>query len=283
MKFLTLSYQLIQNLSFDVVVGAMAMAFLFSKVCSVVLPFGVYSVLGISVWLIYTFDHLLDAKKIIGLAKTRRHRFHQLHYDVLVNCWLVLFVLGLLLSISWIPLVTWYLGLGIVFFSIVHFVLVYFFGSSNSKLLFKEVGVAWGYSTGIVIGSFSQLDKLGFDDILSFGLLFLVVLFNLVMFSYFDFYKDKKNMQASIAVNYGVKKTRYILYCLFVVISVVSFLGVVLVDSSNWYYYFSVYFLFSVGLFYFLMVVLLEHGDNSDFFRKIGDAVFLLPLVLMFF
>ena len=283
MKALKEFYQFIQNISLDVVAGSVAMSFLFSKICNVNLSIQIYCVLGVCVWLIYTFDHLLDAKKIEGLAKTRRHRFHQLHYDFLMISWVVLLAFGLLFSIIFLSAITWYWGICIVLFSVFHFVLVHYFGSSKSKLVLKELGVSWSYTAGIVIGPFSLASGLEWYYAFSFILLFLVVLFNLIMFSYFDYFKDVKNKQASFAVNYGVAFTRIFLFILFGIITLLSSYALLFVDVLNLYYYFSICFLFSVGIFYFLMVVLIEHRSNSETFRKIGDAVFLLPFLLLFF
>ena len=283
MKALTQSYQFIQNISVDVVIGATAMAYLFSKITATELPWVVYVVLGICVWLIYTFDHLLDARKISKAATTRRHRFHQLYFDVLIIAWILLFAVGMLISIFLLPKVIWYWGSFIVIFSVLHLVLVHFFGSIKSKLVLKEVGVAWSYSAGIVVGPFGLADSVEVIDVVSFTLLFFVVLFNLIMFSYFDYYKDQKNEQSSIAINFGVEVTTILLFVLFGIITLFTTYALFVIDVSNIYYYFGVSFLFLVGLFYLLMVLLVDHRSNSETYRKVGDIVFLLPLVLLLF
>lgn len=281
MKALVQFYQFIQNISLDVVFGAMSMTFLFAKLCQVDLPAIVYIILALCVWLIYTFDHLLDAKNIEGLAKTRRHRFHQLHYDTLIIIWLILLGVGALTAIFLLPKVVWYWGGFVVTFSIVHLVLVHYLGSNKSKLVLKEVGVAWIYSAGIVIAPFALAERLEVVYLYSFLVLFLVVLFNLIMFSYFDYERDVRNKLSSIAINWGINTTRYILYTLFAVLSLVSSFALFLVDVNNMYYYFTISFLLSVGIFYLLMVVLIENESSSETYRKIGDAVFLLPFLLL--
>jgi len=48
-----------------------------------ILPQGLIS-LGLTVWIIYTADHLLDAKKFKNKMRlTERHRFHQRHFKVI--------------------------------------------------------------------------------------------------------------------------------------------------------------------------------------------------------
>src|SRR5688572_9142526 len=76
-------YRLMNILSIDVVAGATVSALFFAKIFDVqVRPFGLLA-LGVTVWAIYTLDHLRDAKKIRHEASTERHRFHQRHFKVL--------------------------------------------------------------------------------------------------------------------------------------------------------------------------------------------------------
>ncbi len=281
MKVISRFYQFLQNLSIDVAIGAMAMSYLFAKVTHVEMKWEIYAVLGVCVWLIYTFDHLLDAKRMKGLAKTRRHRFHQLYYDELLISWLLFFTVALLLAIFFLPLVIWKWGMVVVSFSTLHLVLVHYFGSTKSKLVLKELGGAWNYSAGIVIAPFALATSFEWVYLLSFLLLFLVALFNLVMFSYFDYQKDIKNEYSSIAINYGIVPTRNFMYGLFGMLVVLTSGLLVFVHIENFAYYLTTCFLFSIGLFYFLMVVLIDYRSHSETYRKLGDMVFLLPLLLL--
>jgi len=57
-------YQFINVLSLDVVAGAMVSALFFARIFKVqILPWGVLA-LGLTVWTIYTTDHLVDAKRV---------------------------------------------------------------------------------------------------------------------------------------------------------------------------------------------------------------------------
>jgi hypothetical protein len=67
-------------LSLDVVAGAVAGALFFGEILQVQLSFSVLTALGLTVWIIYTLDHLRDAKQILNVASTDRHRFHQEHF-----------------------------------------------------------------------------------------------------------------------------------------------------------------------------------------------------------
>ena len=71
---LSKAYRLINILSIDVVAGAVCSALFFARLLQVsLLPYGIIS-LALTVWIIYTADHLLDAKRVEGVATTRRCR-----------------------------------------------------------------------------------------------------------------------------------------------------------------------------------------------------------------
>src|SRR4051812_45818950 len=77
------AYRILNLLSLDVAIGAMICAMFFGRLLHVaILPYG-FAALGLTVWIIYTADHLRDAKAIRHKATSERHRFHQDHFNVL--------------------------------------------------------------------------------------------------------------------------------------------------------------------------------------------------------
>ena len=72
-------YRILNTLSLDVSIGAVISAMFFAEVLQVkILPYGL-ATLALTVWIIYTIDHLRDARAIGTKASTARHLFHQ-HY-----------------------------------------------------------------------------------------------------------------------------------------------------------------------------------------------------------
>src|SRR5689334_7150262 len=84
MTVLVKFYRLLNILSVDVALGAVCCAAWFATLFEVTLRPHAFVVLGLTVWIIYTADHLLDAKRTEGVASTKRHRFHQQHFSFLV-------------------------------------------------------------------------------------------------------------------------------------------------------------------------------------------------------
>ena len=80
MTFISGFYKWFQVLSLDVALGAVATAMFVAKQLDVSPAPYAFTSLGITVWLIYTFDHLLDGQEIKGEALTYRHRYHQRYF-----------------------------------------------------------------------------------------------------------------------------------------------------------------------------------------------------------
>ena len=94
-KYLGQLLQIINSLSLDVALGAIAGSYILLFVAGI--PSDGISILAlaITVWLIYTLDHLLDAKEISGPAETFRHRIHQIYK---VPLWSALVLFGFLFT-----------------------------------------------------------------------------------------------------------------------------------------------------------------------------------------
>src|SRR5258708_19860438 len=98
MKKLVQFYQLANLLSIDVVAGAVVSGLFIARILQVhILPWGL-AVLGLTVWVIYTTDHLLDARRLGAPAATARHRFHQSHFRELVMVLAVVVVIDVAMT-----------------------------------------------------------------------------------------------------------------------------------------------------------------------------------------
>lgn len=100
MKAVERLYKVFNLLNLDVVLGAVVSALYFAKLFDTkVNVFGIIT-LGLTVWLIYTADRLLDVKRMTTIPTTERHKFHQKNYSTLL---VILVIVTLLVAIA-IPL-----------------------------------------------------------------------------------------------------------------------------------------------------------------------------------
>ncbi|NJL13528.1 MAG: hypothetical protein HC913_11335 [Microscillaceae bacterium] len=110
-------------LSLDVVLGVILMALLGGHICHHPVEKVVLAALGLTVWLIYTLDHLLDAYQIPPPAHTLRHRFHQQYFGLLVFFWFLGAGLGLRQIAPFLPSEIWKRGLAMLVLVGGHFIL----------------------------------------------------------------------------------------------------------------------------------------------------------------
>src|SRR5687767_3029402 len=96
MKTVIKFYRLLNILSIDVALGSVCCAAWFAEIFNVNLKPYVLMALGLTVWIIYTIDHLLDARKIHVSASTERHRYHQTNFTPLLYALLIALLVDLI-------------------------------------------------------------------------------------------------------------------------------------------------------------------------------------------
>lgn len=264
-------YRQINLLSLDVTAGVVIGALFFAKIFQVqIRPQGLIT-LALTVWVIYTADHLLDAYKIKNVASTERHRFHQQNF-----LWLMI-ALGSCIAINIIliffikeTVLKW----GIVLIGIV---VVYLF-FQKYLLFFKELIAALLYSGGVVLPSL-VVASLPIDFFIKAVILqfFITAWFNLVLFSLFDNEKDVRDRHNSFVTTVGATKTKFILYSIFSFNTSLFILQ--LVYNSPWVFAISILMIMNIVL----LIILLKQKwfEVNDRFRLLGDSIFLLPILFL--
>ncbi|TXH25692.1 MAG: hypothetical protein E6Q96_08815 [Cyclobacteriaceae bacterium] len=263
-------YRLLNVLSLDVALGAVCCAAWFARGFQAQLRPYAYLALGLTVWIIYTADHLLDGSKITREASTYRHRFHQKHFKTL----LVIVLLAVFVDFTllfFIRLKILYAGLGL-FLIVILYLLV------NRWLSFvKEIVIALVYSCGVLLPAFSvKQTALSIPDAVWIGCFFLTTLINLILFSVYDLHSDKADGSNSFVLTFGEEFTRKILFVLF---SLQAALIMTLLYNK----------MLNMSVVLFVMnttlLVLFSKPSffkQSDRYRLYGDVIFLFPVVLVF-
>jgi len=271
-------YRYIQALSLDVALGATVMSAFIAHFMNVEIGFSIYASLFTSVWLIYTIDHLIDARRINGNAESFRHRFHQKNFTKLTILWIVVFLFGTVFSILFLPEETIKVGLVAVALVIVHLVLVYLLGTRVSIFIQKELGVAFTYCLGVAVGPVSMSDGVHGFGYFFLGQIFVLALINLLEFSWFDKKLDSRQGHTSVVRGLGEKvvlELVFFLFTLFILSMVVAFL------------FFPHYGKYEIliaimGAVLFLVFVFQNYFAKNDRYRMVGDMVFLLPVLMLF-
>lgn len=263
-------YRLINVLSLDVVAGAIVGALFFSKLFSVVVrPYEMIA-LGCTVWIIYTADHLRDAKNLKHRASTDRHQFHQRHYKILTKV-----VAGVIIVDAFVTLFiqTEVLLWGMVLAAAVA---VYLLIHQSLKFL-KEIFIAALYTCGILLPSLSvtQEDVNLMDYLIIFHFAILALI-NLLLFAWFDRELDQQGRQHSFVTIVGERKTTIVIWLLIVIQSILMLLQVYHGQNNQ-----AAILLGAMGLLFVVIMIFNRPLRQNDYFRFVGDAVFIVPILYL--
>ncbi|MBT1702661.1 hypothetical protein [Chryseosolibacter indicus] len=264
------AYKLLNILSIDVVIGAVISGLFFGKLFKVtILPYGL-AVLGLTVWIVYTADHLKDAKDISKPASSTRHLFHQKHFKPILIClMIVLIVDSILLFFIRHQVFIW--GLRLAMCVGIYLVI-------NQKLPFlKELFVALMYTIGVLLPSIS-VTNVHINDYHTLIIVqfFLIALLNLLVYSWVDANTDVKDKMMSFVTYFGPKVLRTLIAILAVITCLIFIAQALLYNFDSVQVILLIMTLILLTVFYFN-----SFFRKHDLYRLIGDAVFFLPALLL--
>jgi 4-hydroxybenzoate polyprenyltransferase len=263
-------YRLINILSLDVAAGAVVCALFFAKFFEVsIKPFGLVS-LGLTVWIIYTADHLLDAKRVLQPASSERHRFHQQYYKVFIP----ILIVAILIDAAQI----FFIRKPVIVAGIVLAVLVVLYFFVQRYLVYvKEIFGALLYAGGVLLAPLSLMDEplttMHFILMLQFT---LTALINLLLFTWFDKEVDQRDKHQSFTTIFGEKATQNILSILFILnasLTAIQIKNGIVIPAV---------ILMSMSVILLFILLNKKYFEVNDRYRLLGDAVFLLPLIYFF-
>lgn len=277
MNFLLSAWRILNLLSIDVVMGAMAGMLFFADVLDMSLPMGLYMVLGMAVWSVYTLDHLLDARKTGYPASSDRHRFHQENFKSLSIVLLLMIGLGLF-CVLYFQSLKFILFPGLILGIVmgIWMGLLHLFGKKASWL--KEFSTAVFYVSGIAFGPFIFVYPNEIPTPFYYFLLGYLVLasLNLLMLSYLDEQTDRLDGFGSILQVLSRPGLKNLIWVL-ALTGVVGMLTALLILPS----YYSIHA--SILMLLFLFHIREFYAANRDRIREKLEASFLLPFILLLF
>ncbi|HNP17350.1 MAG TPA: UbiA family prenyltransferase [Fulvivirga sp.] len=231
------------------------------------------TILGLTVWSIYTFDHLLDSRKGDLKISTERHLFHlkyqrQLSKFILV----VLLLIGGLIFL--LPTKTLVLGTALGLIVLAYFLSMYLINWKS--IIHKELTIAIVYTLGVMVGPLSVFNGV-FEAylMLIIATFFVIVLLNLLIFSIFDSDADSTANFPSLIQRVGDKWSK-------ILIVILSALAVLMLTSI-----YSLGFRKESGLLLGMLLILQviywfkTNGFIKENYRYLGDGVFILPILYL--
>ena len=261
-------------LSLDVVIGAVASSWMFWK-----MPHGntlpdILSliILGISTWIIYILDRLLDNLK--SEPQDARHQFHFRHQYYLQITIILLFTIALVL-VFFLPNKVIYFGIGLSILLTIYFYFLKKYSQNTDYQYFKEIFTAIIYSISVVGSAFSTKQNLGIFEYLA-GINFLLLVHqSILIFSYCEA-KTQPNVK-NLAKKIGNQNCTYLIMsiCVFVALSNVFEASIF---TQKIFFVETLMAICSTLIFVFRAKV-----AKNETYRWLGEMVFWLPILIIFF
>lgn len=267
-----------QLLSIDVVIGALSMGLFAVKLFQVSPGFLWWVVLALSVWVIYTVDHLIDSFSMKNEAIIVRH---QLHYQ-----YRYLFIVLISILIATILFIVWFFldrrifvgGIALGFGALIYFGMITL--GREKKLCFqKEFFISLFYIAGIwftpVLLSGKEISPFNYSII---ALFIVLVWTEGIIIAVYEYSKDIKDNHISFVTFFGRKRSNYFLIFQFVLISVLLIATYSFADTRLQVLAFTISFFMVVGL--LALFIFQKIFAHHELYKTLGELIFWLPGIL---
>lgn len=222
---------------------------------------------------IYNFDHLVDAKKIKGVAISGRHRFYQLNFTRLAIY--QLFLLIALLVTSWyLPPMIAQAGIILAVITLIYFLLLFIIAPNH--FAFKEIMIATVFTCGVFLAPFisNANSVLSVNILLLWMQIFLLAMANTLIFSWLDYKTDNQEGHSSLAQIIGSETVRTLSFFILALLAVSITISLTL--NTTWINQLIITVMGSVLL---MCLVLGKQSKVNNGLRIMGEAIFLIPLI----
>lgn len=275
------SYKIFRVLSLDVVIGVAASALFANHLLQLELNLYWLIILVMATWSFYTLDHLIDGLKTKNKSLNFRHLFHYKHRIPLSILAIVSAFSAIILSYLFLDkqIITAGLLLGLV--GLIYF-LILSFTTRKSIFFQKEIIIAFVYVVGIWMGPIITKNELPENFVfLTMLVMFFLALAEGVMASYFDFEKDMKEDHSSFAVLFGRKSTNIFLITLHILLFVLLLYIITLRIAELQLA--AVIIMLLMNTILLIIKLFPQLFVKNDLYRIIGEMVFWIPILLIFF
>ncbi len=226
-----------------------------------------YFALGSAVWLIYTLDHLNDARKLRN-PTSFRHSIHKTYSSTLIKLVLITVALATI-NLFWLPREVLFWGFTLGFFSMFYLKISSILGKKG----IKEILIAIIYAGGIFLYPLITM-PLTLQIVWEIISLLLLAFVNLCLISMFEKNEDKNNGFPSIA---SLLSSRLLIR---VIYSILIALTCLVLSASVLGFDFGYTMFVAVGISIYTMIIWKKDYIENGWYRYLSDAVFLVPLVL---
>lgn len=265
-----------QYLSFDIILGTIAIGYMATRILNVTANPYWWIILSLSVWVVYSADHIIDSYKNKGSGIIERHRYHYTHRKVIITAVVLLGLVGLTLSIIFLDRQILILGLILSIITIAYLILVYKLNKRKSIFLQKEFIIAAIYTSGIFLAPLVWHGHMPSSPVLLIIMnIFILAWFEGVMISWFDYDQDKHDGHTSFTVVVGKQNTQRFLILGHMLIETSIIVALIIIPFSLFFY--ALLILLFMNAFLGILILFPTSNISVNYHRLIGESVFLLP------
>ena len=194
------SWTMARALSLDIVAGGICGGLLAVHVTGSTMPAVWWALLPAAIWVVYTMDHLMDARRVGSSAMSMRHQVHARHFRLLSCFSLLIGTTACLVALRCLPPALLVPGLLLAFL-----VALYLVGSQPGRVgqRWKEPAAGLLYTAGIWYGPMVQSRGGGSWVVLCLALFAGAAIQNLLLCSLFEIAVDREEGHASFALASG--------------------------------------------------------------------------------
>ncbi len=274
--------EFLQILSIDVVLGTIAIGYMATRILNVEANPYWWIILPLTVWVVYSIDHIIDSTKNKDHAVIYRHRFHYLNRRPILFMIMITGIITVFLSLQYLDPQIIILGLCLSVFIAFYFALIYSMKRKKSLLLQKELIIALVYTFGIFMAPLYWHGALpSFSVMIVIFNIFVLAWIEGIMISWFDYDSDIKDGHTSFTVIVGKRNTRRIMLIVHSILELVTITVLLTINYSVTFYALVITLIIN-----FLLGLIIMFPDSylsKTYHRLIGETVFFLPALVFFF
>ena len=270
----------IQFLSIDVVIGAVAVGYMATRLLDVVATPMWWLILPMAVWVTYSMDHIVDSVKNKNEAVIDRHRFHYTYRKPIIIIVALVGLITLVLSLLYLDnqILTYGIALSIIIG--IYFLLLYFLNTWKTALLQKELIIAGIYTSGIFLAPLVWYGGAPpYYAIAVISSIFVLVWLEGIMISWFDYDYDIKDDHTSFSVIIGRRNTRRFLIVAHMLLEIMIITALILISDKIAFC--SLLIALIMNLLLGLIILFPERFSKNNYYRLLGEIVFFLPVMIV--
>ncbi len=266
--------------SLDIVLGVVAGSIFAASVFVHLLPVSYFIIIALSTWIIYFTDHIIDGIKAGPEAPNPvRRTFYRYKIPfILLTFIIAVFDFRFILYVLNPDVIRY--GFVLLMATAVYFMLQLFYGSSYKLFFIKELWVAIIYTLAIWGGPIIYSGRdIGFSEISMIIVFGLLVLSNVLSFSFYEIGEDRNQHKKTFATDFGAGATRKAMLIINLLALFVLLASIIFTGARFSFLHYAILFLMTAGLMsLYLWPAFFNVGRR---YGLMAEGVFVLPLLVV--